>query len=355
MANGATAVLGFSGFLVHASFVAAEPAPSARTPIEEIIVTAERQDLARSQFVQSGTFGGADQLDTPLTVSVLTDEMLRKQQDHTLAEALRNSAGVTGLLTSPSVYSLVAIRGIPVDGRTNYRLNGALPIVNFIALPLEDKARIEVLKGVSALYYGFATPSGIVNLVTRRPPEKPQLNVSFSGNTYGQAQGSVDGGSTFGILGVRSTLAGGSIRSGIRDTRGHRSLASGGLSLVPSERLRLDLDFEDIAQDVTEPTNLQGPQNRALLLTHLPRLPDPQTNLGSLGFVNRAREVNLLGRIRWIAAPGWTVTANAGLSNARRDRRFSTLSLLDPISGAGSYCSGGRWSALSQQRGTSGH
>ena len=45
MANGATAVLGFSGFLVHASFVAAEPAPSARTPIEEIIVTAERQEL----------------------------------------------------------------------------------------------------------------------------------------------------------------------------------------------------------------------------------------------------------------------------------------------------------------------
>jgi iron complex outermembrane receptor protein len=334
MAQGSSAALGCVILLFPVAAAARSPA-GRRTPIEEIIVTAQRQDNARSQYVQSGTFGGADQLDTPSTISVLTDEVLRAQQDQSLAEALRNTAGVTGLLTSPSVYSSVSIRGIPVDGRTNYRLNGVLPIVNFIALPLEDKARIEVLKGVSALYYGFATPSGIVNVVTRRPPASPEFNASVSGNDYGQAQGTLDGGATFGIVGVRGTFAGGSIASGIIDTRGHSWLAAGVLSVVPSQRLRLDFDFEDIARDVTEPTSLQGPQNRAILLTELPRLPDPRTNLGSIGLMNRAREVNLLGRIRWSAALNWTVTAEAGLSNATRDRRFSTLSLLDPVSGAG--------------------
>jgi iron complex outermembrane recepter protein len=306
-----------------------------RTPIEEIIITAERQDSTRSQFVQTGTFGGADQLDTPLTVSVVTDEVLHAQQDESLADALRNTAGVTGLLTSPSVLSNISIRGIPVDGRTNYRLNGALPIVNFIALPLEDKARIEILKGVSALYYGFTTPSGIVNVITRRPPARLELNASVSGNNYGQLQGAIDGGTTLGIVGLRATLAAGSVVSGIEETRGHRGLEAGVLSLVPSEKLRLDVDVENIGKDVTEPTIMQGPQNRALLLTQLPRLPDPRSNLGSVGFMYRAHELNLLGRVRWSAAPGWTVTADAGVSKASRDRRFSTLSLLDAVTGAG--------------------
>ena len=56
----------------------------------------------------------------------------------------------------------ITIRGIDVENRTNYRLNGMLPIVNLIDLPLEDKDRVEVLKGASALYYGLTTPGGIV-------------------------------------------------------------------------------------------------------------------------------------------------------------------------------------------------
>ena len=53
-----------------------------------------------------------------------------------------------------------------VQNRTNYRLNGSMPIMNFSQVPMENKARVEVLKGASALYYGFTAPSGIVNYVT---------------------------------------------------------------------------------------------------------------------------------------------------------------------------------------------
>ena len=114
---------------------------SAPGPLEEVVVTGERQESARSQIIQAGTFRGADQLDTPMTVSVLTDEIIRSQQDQSLGEVLRNTAGVTGFLVSPSVLSNVSMRGIPVDARTNFKLNGALSVVNFIEQPLEDKAR----------------------------------------------------------------------------------------------------------------------------------------------------------------------------------------------------------------------
>src|SRR3546814_16529633 len=36
------------------------------------------------------------------------------------------------------------------------------------AFPLENKDRVEVLKGASALYYGFSSPAGIVNLTMKR-------------------------------------------------------------------------------------------------------------------------------------------------------------------------------------------
>lgn len=90
-----------------------------------------------------------------------------------LLDALRNTAGVSPSQTSTTVYSNIAIRGISVENRSNYRLNGILPIVNLVDLPLEDKDRVEVPKGASALYYGFTTPAGIVNLTMKRPTLQP--------------------------------------------------------------------------------------------------------------------------------------------------------------------------------------
>ncbi|TDY43342.1 putative PepSY-like transmembrane protein [Paraburkholderia rhizosphaerae] len=39
---------------------------------------------------------------------------------------------------------------------------------------MEDKERVEVLKGASALYYGFTVPAGIVNMVMKRPAIEPE-------------------------------------------------------------------------------------------------------------------------------------------------------------------------------------
>ena len=45
-----------------------------------------------------------------------------------ICDALRNTAGVTSSQTSPTVYNNISIRGIAVDNRANYRLNGSLPM-----------------------------------------------------------------------------------------------------------------------------------------------------------------------------------------------------------------------------------
>lgn len=303
--------------------------------LEEIVVTADREDSFGADFVQAGSFRGARVIDTPLTVSVIPKELLDAQQAVQLIDALRNTPGVTSSQTSPTVYNNLSIRGIPVENRSNYRLNGSLPINNLIDLPLENKARVEALKGASALYYGFSTPSGIINLTTKRPPKEPLFFANMFGNLHGQIQGHFDAGGTWGILGARVNVAGGSVDNGIDRTNGHRSFESLALQLDPTDDIQLNLDVEHIYKKVTEPTVLRGPTTRAALLRVLPALPRPETNPGSEGFLNRAEGTNVLGRASWDISRTWSFLVEGGISYVERDRRFSSLNNLDPVTGNG--------------------
>src|SRR5687767_12842231 len=77
--------------------------------LEEIVVTADRAGYG-ADLVQAGSFRGARQLDTPLTVSVIPKALLDTQQATSLHDALRNTAGVTAAQTSPTVYNNLSIR-----------------------------------------------------------------------------------------------------------------------------------------------------------------------------------------------------------------------------------------------------
>lgn len=331
--------LGVSGIAMAAAGQAmaqqAESDTQSGLALEEIVVTADRKDSYSADFVQAGSFRGARQIDTPLTVSVIPEQVLKSQQAQSILDALRNSPGVTSSQTSPTVYNNLSIRGIPVENRGNYRLNGSLPIVNLIDLPLENKVRVEALKGASALYYGFTTPSGIINLTTKRPTLDPVFAVSVNGNDHGQVQGHIDAGGTWGILGVRGNVVYGTVDSGIDNTWGRRSFQSGAFQLTPSDNLRINLDVEHISKEVTEPTVIQGPTAAASLLTVLPQLPKASSNPGSKGFMNKADATNVLGRVAWKFTPAWEIVAEGGISYLERDRRFSTLGNFNPVTGLG--------------------
>ncbi len=80
--------------------------------LDEIVVTA---DKTGTEVVQVGSFRGAKQLDTPLTIAVIPRDVLDTQQASSLIDALRNTAGVTTSQTAPTVYNNLAIRGIDVE------------------------------------------------------------------------------------------------------------------------------------------------------------------------------------------------------------------------------------------------
>ncbi|WP_332770859.1 TonB-dependent siderophore receptor [Phenylobacterium sp.] len=316
------------------AFAQAADAMRDRVELDEIVVTADRKNSFSADYVQAGAFRDARVIDTPLTVSVIPKELLTAQQALTVLDAVRNTAGVSQSQINSVIYSNLSIRGIPVDNTTNYRLNGVLPIINFIDMPMENKDRVEVLKGAAGLYYGFAAPSGIVNLVTSRPTEEPLTTVDFFANIHGGAGGHVDLSRVLGPIGVRFNAAAANLENGVKRSKGDRKFVSGALDWKPAEKLLIQLDAEYIDKSITEPTEiaLNPPVNGASII---PPLQGASKNIGDSWLLADAWEYNLLARAKYNFSPAWSASFGAGTSKVDRTRRYSSFGSYNLITGNG--------------------
>lgn len=319
-----------SGCLLPAAAIAQRAEDGAS---DDIVVTADRRDSFGADYVQAGTFRDARLIDTPLTVSVLTRPLLDAQQAQSLNEAVRNTAGVSQAQINTSIYSNLAVRGITLNNFTNVRWNGVLPVVNVIEQPVEAMDRVEVLKGAAGLYYGFATPSGIVNLVTARAGTTPVTRFTISGNAYGAIGLTGDVGRRSGAVGIRINGGTGLVATGVRWTKGQRGFATLAFDWTPTDAVQILVDAAYIAKTITEPTefSLAAVHDRIVL----PPLSSPHRNLGADWMQARGRETNLLARVNYDVAPRWRLAAAIGRSYLTRDRAYSSFGRYDPLTGDG--------------------
>ena len=56
--------------------------------------------------------------------------------------------------------------------------------IKFSAIPMENIAQIEVLKGASSVLYGSSALNGVINIRTKYPKEKPLTNITVSNGYY---------------------------------------------------------------------------------------------------------------------------------------------------------------------------
>ncbi len=301
---------------------------------EEIVVTADRRNSFGQDYLQAGAFRDARIIDTPLTVSVLSRELLDAQQAGSIMDAARNTAGVTQSQLNSTIYSNLSIRGIAVDNLTNFRFNGILPIINFIDMPIESKDRVEILKGAAGLYYGFASPSGIVNLVSSRATADPVNKVDVSGNLHGSFGGHVDIGRRWGDVGLRVNAAANSLETGVDRTTGRRFFTSAAFDWSVTDRLTLQLDAEYIDKSITEATELVLPAAVNGVVT-VPPLQKASKNVGATWLLSEGYEYNLLARLKYTISDDWSVTFGTGESYLKRDRRYSSFSGYNLATGNG--------------------
>lgn len=304
--------------------------------LSEVRVTGDMSRSFSSRNVQVGAFRDQDPLDVPLTNNVVTREVLDAQGARTVFGALRNTAGVTRSQLSGSTYDNISIRGILVENRGNYRLNGTLPIVNLIDIPLENKERVEVLKGASSLYYGLVPPSGVVNFVTKRAGKAPVTSVATSLNNHGAVDIHADIGRRFADdrMGLRVNAVAGKEAYGIDHFDGDRSLLSLAYDWRVSPSFTLKADLEHYRKDVSEQAAIANPAAVGGVI-RLPAIPDNKLNLAGNWQRYNAEATNALLRGDIALGDNWALTLETGRAQTERDRRFSQFQDYDLATGDG--------------------
>ncbi|HEY4080790.1 MAG TPA: catecholate siderophore receptor Fiu [Burkholderiaceae bacterium] len=118
-------------------------------------------------------------LDTPQSIQIIPEQVLREQAATTLAEALRNSAGVStfflGENGSTNTGDAIYMRGF--DASSSIFVDGIRDIAS-ISRDTFNIEQVEVVKGPSGSDVGRSSPTGYINLVTK----KPTMDDSFSGS-----------------------------------------------------------------------------------------------------------------------------------------------------------------------------
>lgn len=305
--------------------------------LDEIEVKANKRQSFNSKTVQVGTFRDMDPLDVPLTVNSVTREVLDAQATNSLFGALRNTAGVTRSQLNGSTYDNIAIRGILVENRGNYRLNGSLPIINLIDTPLENKERVEVLKGASSLYYGLVPPSGIVNLVTKRAGAVENKSLTLSTNEFGARSAHMDYGKRFGSegqFGARVNLVTGHEDIGVDNYEGSRGLASAALDWRLNDKWSFKLDLENYRKDVSEQAAIALPAAVNGKIS-LPSVPSATQNLAGKWQHYDAEATNILFRTDYALSDNWNLLFEAGRAKTERDRNFSQFQNYNQLTGEG--------------------
>jgi iron complex outermembrane receptor protein len=309
--------------------------------LQAVKVTAARADGFAPKTVEAGSFRGADIMDVPSTVNVVTREVLELQAAGGLYDALRNTAGVTRQQNGGETWDQLVIRGLAVENRTNYRLNGSLPVMNFSQVPMEDKERVEVLKGATALYYGFTSPAGVINFVTKRAGATPVSTVGMMVDQNGSVVATADVARRFGEqqqVGVRVNAAGGTLGSYMDDVgNGNRKFVSAALDWRVNSRLLLKADLEYDSRRVTEQAGIALPTAVNGVIT-LPPAVDPKRLIGPDWAKFDAQSKNILLRADYALSDDWALTVETGHAETARDRSLAIFRLTNAaalVTGAG--------------------
>jgi iron complex outermembrane recepter protein len=136
--------------------------------------------------------------------SEITAEQIEATNSTTVAEALAFVPGIkvtSGRKNEPNVSihgfdqsrALILIDGVPYY-ETNY---GKLDLN---VLPVDNIAKIEIQKGVSSVLYGPNGLAGVINIVTKKPTDKPSLNALVETGDYRENRVSVSHGMKIGMV-----------------------------------------------------------------------------------------------------------------------------------------------------------
>ena len=180
----------------------------------EADVTLSPAGVAEDVVVSSSRIAGTSEVleRIPGSVEVLGAEQLEQARVFSTSEALRKSAGVNvrdeeGFGLRPNI----GIRGLnPTRSTKVLLLEDGVPLTyapygdnaSYYHPPIDRFETVEILKGSGQVVYGPQTVGGVINYVTRNPPEKPAGSVTLVGGNRDYFNGHLNYGFTAGSTGL---------------------------------------------------------------------------------------------------------------------------------------------------------
>lgn len=310
------------------------------------LATAQQQPAAQTVTVTGGRapssanvagFGDVPLNKLPLSAISLGNGQLQDAAVATLADITKLDASLSDAYNATGYWSNLSARGFVLDNRFNYRRDG-LPINAETDISLDNKQRIEVLKGASGIQAGTSAPGGLVNLVVKRPVAGVRsATVGWEeDNTWRAA---VDLSDRSGGFGWRVNASTAELDPQLRYAKGHRHLAALAGDLQLGNGGLLEAEFEWSRQ--TQPSQA----GFSLLGNRVPdaNTIDPRINLGHQPWMLPVVLEGHTGSLRWSQeiAPDWRVSVHAMAQRLRSDDRLAYAFGCSAEDNYDRYCSDG--------------
>lgn len=265
------------------------------------------------ETISTGNLSGASPQEVPLSVTVVTRDLMTDQFARTLSDLVKNDASIGEDYAPVGYYGDYQIRGFPIDLATALQING-MTIAGEQDVPLENKQQVEFLMGIDGLESGVASAGGVINYITKRPAAIKAIDLAT--DHRGSSYGAIDLGGFSGRqkqLGLRLNLAGEKIQSYVKDANGWRAMGALAADWVLNPQLILRSDFEyqhKVQRSVSGYQLLGG--------TTIPDPVYPSTMLGQQSWSkpNTFDAINTSVRLHYALHPDWRAEGAVSYSSS---------------------------------------
>ena len=165
---------------------------------QRVIVTLDPEPTHEEEITVSATRTDKRLDDQPMRVEVLEREEIEEKMLMTpgdIVMMLNEMGGMRVQATSPSL-GAASVRIQGMRGRYTRFLSDGLPIfgespggLGLLQIPPMDLGQVEVIKGVASALYGAGAMGGVVDLISRRPGDAPEVEVLLNASTRGGRDG----------------------------------------------------------------------------------------------------------------------------------------------------------------------
>jgi iron complex outermembrane recepter protein len=235
------------------------PAPAAKTADQKLptvtTTVVVRSDVTDDYLPSGSTAGSLDGTvlkETPLSITSIPRVVLNDQFARTLSDVVKNDASVGEDYAPVGYYGDFQIRGFPIDLATGLQIDG-MTIAGEQDVPLENKERVEIVKGIAGVESGVANAGGLINYVTKEPRPGLHPAVDVATDQRGTAYGALDASRIFHVAlqpGLRLNIAAENMHTYVQHADGWRGVgaADAEFRLAPKTNLFTDFEYQHKVQ-----------------------------------------------------------------------------------------------------------